>query len=89
MIVHTGGANTICCKARSECGDTAGVANTNPVVLKMRFHTSVIPRMVEDRGLRASNWELPGMYQEESRILRSASEMHVMASFLLMPIVLH
>ena len=46
---------TIVYTSRSGCGDTAGVANTNPVALKMRFHTSVIPRMVEDRGLRESN----------------------------------
>ena len=86
---HTGGANAIGCKARSGCSDTAGVANTNPVVLTMRIHTSVIPSRVVDRGLRESNWELPGMYQEESRILRPVSEMRVMATFLPMPIVFH
>ena len=80
---------TIVYTSRSGCGDTAGVANTNPVVLMMRIHTSVIPRKVVDRGLRESKWELPGMYQEESRILRPVSEMRVMATFLPMPIVFH
>ena len=86
MIIQPGGAKTIGYRAFLGCGDTAGVASTNPIGLMMISHTNVITGRVVDNGLRESKRKLPGVYQEVSRIMLPVPEMRGMPTFLPMPI---